>query len=387
MKFTFPKLNTGSKENVVMLKTPKVFISYSHQDACYENKVLDFANKLRSEGIDADVDLYEKSPSEGWPRWMENQIREADFVLVLSSKSYYEKCYSTSKGKGVSWEVEIVYQYIYDSNCQNTKFIPIFFNENDAQYILTPIKSFTYYNVGTKQGYENLYWRLRGVTKNQRPPLGKLRPLPEKERKAMFFSTPIDLEKWNTAGWKGMLYLFAPGHSPVLGLVYRNYNAAKRIFSEWRQLAGNGYADEFIELSYVVPPFPKACWVYSDPERSFGKGYFVHIGPNIEMSISRAIKSGIRPEEILLTSISRYQWMDELNGSQNRDMFKHYVDSGTGYLLMPIGIKDEAKPIEEKNLIIDFDFSVKMNSALFKVGTEIKGDDMCKAVLNKADLL
>jgi len=54
-----------------MSTNPKVFISYSHQDAEHEAKVLNFSNKLRSEGIDANIDLYEESPSEGWPRWME----------------------------------------------------------------------------------------------------------------------------------------------------------------------------------------------------------------------------------------------------------------------------------------------------------------------------
>lgn len=370
-----------------MSDNPRVFISYSHQDVDYENKILEFANKLRSEGIDANVDLYEEVPPEGWPRWMENQIREADFVLVISSKSYYDKCYSENKGKGISWEVNIVYQHIYDSNSQNTKFIPVYFDQNDVDYILTPLKSFTYYNIGTKDGYEKLYWRLRGITQTNKPPLGKLRPLPEKERKTMFFSTPIDLDKWNAAGWKGMLYLFAPGHSPVLGLLYRNYSAAKNIFSEWKQISNCSYADKFLEVSYIVPPFPQNCWVYSDEERSFGKGYFVHIGPNVDESLNRAIKSGIRPEEILLTSISRYQWMDEVNGSQNRDLFKHCVESGSGYLLMPIGIKDETKPIEEKNLVIDFDYAIRMKRAIFKLGIDIKEDDMCKAVLSKAESL
>lgn len=79
---------------------------------------------LRSEGIDANIDLYEEAPVEGWPRWMENQINNSDFVLVVSSKSYFEKCYSEShKGKGISWEVNIVYQHIYDANSTNTKFI------------------------------------------------------------------------------------------------------------------------------------------------------------------------------------------------------------------------------------------------------------------------
>lgn len=79
--------------------------------------------------------------------------------------------------------------------------------------------------------------------------------------------------------------------------------------------------------------------------------------------------------------------MDEVNGSQNRDLFKHYVESGSGYLLMPIGIKDETKPIEEKNLIIDFDYAIRMKRAIFKLGIDIKEDDMCKAVLSKAESL
>lgn len=368
-----------------MSDNPKVFISYSHQDTEYEDKVLNFANKLRSEGIDANIDLYEEAPPEGWPRWMENQIEEADFVLVINSKSYYDKFHSDNTGKGISWEVNIFYQQIYDSNAENTKFIPVYFDENDVQYILTPIKPFTHYNIGTIDGYEKLYRRLRGIAPTDKPPLGKLRPLPEKEQKTMFVSTPIDLEKWNAAGWKGMLYLFAPKQIPILGMLYKNYSVAKSIFSEWKQNAENSYADKFLEVSYIVPPFPKNCWIYSDAEHSFGKGYFVHIGPNINESFNRAIQSGLLPEEIILTSISRYQWMDEANGSRYRDLFKRCIENGSEYLLMPIAIKDETKPIEEKNLIIDFNYAIMMKNANFELGVNIEDDDIRKVVLSKPE--
>lgn len=370
-----------------MNTNPKVFISYSHQDDNYENKVLEFSNKLRAEGIDASVDLYEEAPAEGWPRWMENQISEADYVLVLCSKSYYDKFYSDKRGKGVSWEVNIIYQYLYDANAETKKFIPVFFEKSEEQYIPKPIKSFTYYNIGSGNGYEKLYWRLRGVQKTQKPPLGKLRPLPEKKRRTMFFSTPIDLDKWNDAHWKGMLYLFQRGYAPVLGLLFENYEIAKQIFEIWKTDASNKTADEFIKLCYIVPPFPDDCWIYKDPERSLGKGYFVHIGANVDKAIDRAIGMGLKPEELLLTSISRYQWMDEPNGSFNRDLFRKLTDGGTPYFLMPVGIKNKQKGITEDNLIIDFEYAVKMESATFYKGIEIKDDNMCKAVLNKADVL
>lgn len=366
-----------------MSDNPRVFISYSHQNAEYEKKVLSFANKLRSEGIDATIDLYEESPPEGWPRWMENQIREAEFVLVISSKSYYDKCYSKNKGNGISWEVNIVYQHIYEANSENKKFIPVCFNENDIQYILTPLKSFTYYNVETNEGYERLYWRLRGITQTYKPPLGKLKPLPEKERKTMFFSSPIDLGKWTTAGWKGMLYLFPLKGCPILGLVFKDYETAKSIFLSWKKEAGNSYADKFLKIDFIVPPFPKGCWVYYDKNRNYGKGYFVHIGPNVDESVTRAIESGIQLEELILASISRYLWMDQLEGSQYRDMFKNYVNNGSDYMLMPIGIRDEAKPIVETNLIIDFSYAVKMKRATFQTGIDIKDDNICKVVFRK----
>lgn len=368
-----------------MADNPKVFISYSHQSPAFEEKILNFSNKLRSEGIDANIDLYEEAPQEGWPRWMENQIRESDYVLVVCDKSYYDKFYSDNKGKGVIWEVNIVYQFLYDNYTETSKFIPVFFDSENEQYIPTPIKGFTYYNIGEKDGYDKLYWRLRGVTKNQRPPLGELRPLPEKEQKAMFFTTPIDYDKWNQAGWKGMLYLFYPGLSPVLGLLFENYTVAKKIFSEWKIDAQNGKADEFLKVDYIVPPFPEECWVYSDPERNYGKGYFVHIGPNIDESIKRAEKSGIGMQELLLATLCRYQWMDEINGSRNRDMFKTLIDNGATYLLLPIGIHDLNKTITEENLIIDFDYAIEMENVTFSAGVDVKDNDICKVVLNKAE--
>lgn len=365
-----------------MNENPKVFISYSHQDAIYENKVLEFSNKLRSEGIDASIDLYEEAPSEGWPRWMENQIRKSDYVLVLCSKSYYEKFYSDEKGKGVTWEVSIIYQYLYDANVETKKFIPIFFEKGEEEFIPTPIKSFTYYNIGADEGYNNLYWRLRGVQKTVKPPLGKLRSLPEKERKTMFFSTPIDLEKWNEAQWRGMLYLFFPGndHPPILGFLFHNYSVAKEIFQEWKENMKNGYADNFLRIDFIEPPFPKGCWVNNTKERNYGKGYFVHLGANIDKAIQRGIKGGIKVDEMILTTLSRYQWMDDSN---NRKIFKQIIENGSDYEIMPIGIKDRLKPITQENLIIDSRMTIKMKSVYFTSAMDLNEKDICGCVLNK----
>ena len=44
--------------------------------------------------------------------------------------------------------------------------------------------------------------------------------------------------------------------------------------------------------------------------------------------------------------------MDELNGSKNRDLFQYLTREGSGYLLMPIGIKDAKKPIKKVILLL-----------------------------------
>lgn len=365
-----------------MNNPPKVFISYSHQDAIYENEVLEFTNKLRSEGIDANIDLYEEAPSEGWPRWMENQIRKSDYVLVLCSKSYYEKFYSDEIGKGVIWEVSIIYQYLYDANAETTKFIPIFFEKGEEEFIPTPIKSFTYYNIGSKEGYDKLYWRLRGVKKTEKPPLGKLRSLPEKKRKTMFFSTPIDLKKWNEAKWRGMLYLFFPenNHPPVLGFLFHNYGAAKEIFQEWKNNVKNGFADDFLKIDFIEPPFPKECWVNKLKEHNYGKGYFIHLGANIDESIKRGIEDGIKVDEMILATFNRYQWMADSN---NRKIFKQIIENGSDYEIMPIGIKDMLKPITQENLIIDSKMTIKMKNVYFTSAMDLNEKDICWCVLKE----
>ena len=117
-------------------ENPIVFISYSQDSLSFADQVLSFANKLRREGIDAILDQYEEAPSEGWPRWMENSINRADYVIVIGSKGYYDKIYGNvelGKGRGVKWEGNLIYRKLYMSDTMNNKYIPVVFDESDLQ--------------------------------------------------------------------------------------------------------------------------------------------------------------------------------------------------------------------------------------------------------------
>lgn len=185
------------RELIVMLKeavvpaesSPKVFISYSHDSEEHKDRVFDLSERLRSEGIHCHIDQYEMSPAEGWPRWMRNRIREADFVLVACTATYerrFEGNEQTGCGAGAKWEGTIITQELYESEGRNKKFIPVAFSPEDARYIPIEMRSGTWYIIDTEKGYEELYRHLTGQPRTIKGELGKLRSLPTLNRRQDF---------------------------------------------------------------------------------------------------------------------------------------------------------------------------------------------------------
>lgn len=58
-------------------RPPRVLTSYSHDTVEHQERGLDFADRLRADGIDAKIDQYNASPPEGWPLWCGRQINAA----------------------------------------------------------------------------------------------------------------------------------------------------------------------------------------------------------------------------------------------------------------------------------------------------------------------
>ncbi|GEM_PF-2688246 len=172
----------------------KVFISYSHDSPEHADKVLAFSNRLRKEGVDCILDQYEESPPEGWPRWMDKHIRDGEFVLMICTETYYKRVMGEEepgKGLGVRWEGNLIYQHIYNTGTHNTRFIPVLFENGKTEHIATPLQNATRYWVDTEEGYKQLYRRLTGQLRVERPELGEIIMLPSlgvRERKQDFFA-------------------------------------------------------------------------------------------------------------------------------------------------------------------------------------------------------
>lgn len=176
---------------------PRVFISYSHDSREHGERVLRLAEQLREDGLDTYIDQHVNgTPEEGWPRWMQNQLELADFVLVVCTETSYTRYRGHEvgdKGKGASWEGAIIYQALYDAKSTTTKFVPVVFEPQDTRFIPEPLRGFTHYRPTSEVEYTALYAFLRGVGGVEPGALGELRPVSRRRIKPSIFDTDNQL--------------------------------------------------------------------------------------------------------------------------------------------------------------------------------------------------
>jgi len=158
---------------------PRVFISYSDDSAAHGKRVLELAQWLRSHGVDAQIDQFEESPEEGWPRWIYRQIREAEFVLIIATPGYLRRCESDepradATGSATKFGSHLTLQELHEAGGRNRKFVPVLFG-GDAivESVPLPLRGATCYRLPDQR--DDLYRRLTGQPKVQRAPLGVLK--------------------------------------------------------------------------------------------------------------------------------------------------------------------------------------------------------------------
>jgi SEFIR domain len=328
-----------------------VFISYTHESNEHADRVLQLANRLRADGIDADVDQYHHSPPEGWPRWMEAKIRSSDFVFVVASATYLarvEGVETPGTGLGVRWEGNLIYQHLYNAGTSNEKFIPVVFSASDIQYIPTPLQSATYYRLGENgvNDYPLIVNRCRGLPRNAKPPLGKGEPLEVRKRRTdvgMFLTTFINLTMWDKAVWAGCVYVHDRDlrEPPTLGLLFRDADAAEQIFIEWRKRLGR--FDKYNELRISI--------IEGDAPGKPAGGYTVHIGSNVENIYRRADAEGIDIPKPHVMIVSRTHYMTPTPESTNLAVFRRRFEQFGSFLLAPV-IQREGHIITGESLAI-----------------------------------
>ncbi|MCL6396742.1 toll/interleukin-1 receptor domain-containing protein [Pectobacterium versatile] len=88
------------------MSIPKAFVSYSHDSLEHKKWVLDFATRLRNNGVDAILDQWDLKPGDDLPSFMERGLISADRVLMVCTDKYVEK--ANAGAGGVGYEKMIV---------------------------------------------------------------------------------------------------------------------------------------------------------------------------------------------------------------------------------------------------------------------------------------
>lgn len=194
----------------------EVFISYSWDTEEHKKKILELADKLRSDdGIDCILDAYVMgTPQEGWPRWMEKQIENSKFTIIICTERYLARWKGEETkgvGKGVKFESLLTSNMLSYDDSLNKKIIPVIIKNEDDKFIPLPLKGASFYSIENKEGYDNLVRYITGQPLVQKPILGVKRELPpvnilEKDISAQKYK---DIEKKLKTTFDKSLQLFS----------------------------------------------------------------------------------------------------------------------------------------------------------------------------------
>jgi hypothetical protein len=169
---------------------PKVFISYSQESTEHSDRVMALANRLRCHGVDCWIDRFEPYPPQGWPMWMERQINQADFVLLVCTDRYLKRFNgqeTVGVGKGVIWESALIRNHLYYQGHDNRKFIPVGFENGFDRFVPDRLRGVSRYLLDEftfqSSEYTALYRRITGQDENVTPvgEIVKLSPLQPKD--------------------------------------------------------------------------------------------------------------------------------------------------------------------------------------------------------------
>jgi hypothetical protein len=151
----------------------KAFVSYSWDAPEHKEWVRTLAARLRGDGVDVTLDQWHVVPGDQLPKFMEEQVRESDYVLIVCTPRY--KARSDGRQGGVGYEGDIMTAEVLTTRNQR-KFIPLL-RAADWTDAAPSWLSGKYYldftgDPYSEHSYEDLISTISG-TRPKAPPIGK----------------------------------------------------------------------------------------------------------------------------------------------------------------------------------------------------------------------
>jgi tetratricopeptide (TPR) repeat protein len=316
-------------------RPPKVFISYSHDSPEHEQRVLNLANRLRSDGFDAAIDQYETSPREGWPVWMEKQIRESDFVLVVCTPPYLGRAERREKegiGKGAIWETALTLQALYEASANNERFIPIVFSKENLADIPMPLRSATYYLLNNEDGYQRLLRRLRKQPEVEKPALGVSPGVPKfvTESSAASPATARPKALWNVPHARNDAFT---GREQLLADL--RADLVKKSKQSLFGLGGVGKTQIAVEYAWRHrDEYTAVLWCFAGTEQSVRGGYSA-IAALLDLPEKESQEQAKVTDAVKGWLEQNTGWLLVLDNADDPAMVKPFLPQGnTGHLLL-----------------------------------------------------
>jgi hypothetical protein len=101
---------------------PTAFISYSWDSPEHKEWVAELGTRLRENGVDVRLDVWDVAPGDSLTQFMEAQIATCDFVVVICTPQYAAR--SQARQGGVGYEQQIISGFLA-GGVPRRKFIPI----------------------------------------------------------------------------------------------------------------------------------------------------------------------------------------------------------------------------------------------------------------------
>ncbi|MFS4467710.1 toll/interleukin-1 receptor domain-containing protein [Maribacter sp. 2210JD10-5] len=136
------------------MEIPKAFISYAWESDEVKEWVKRLATELRNDGIDAKLDQWEVVPGDQMPHFMENSVRENDYVLIICTPKYKSK--SEKRIGGVGYEGDIMTAEVLQTS-NHRKFIPILKSGTKETSIPSWLQGKYYVDLSNQTHYDNNY--------------------------------------------------------------------------------------------------------------------------------------------------------------------------------------------------------------------------------------
>jgi Tfp pilus assembly protein PilF len=319
----------------------KVFISYSHDSPQHEERVLKLAYRLNDDGISVGLDRFVNPAPANWPRWMEEQIDAADYVVVVCSENYLAKTRNKVRkgtGKGVKWESLLSYQQIYDNDSDSSKFIPVLLEGGEYEHIPQPMRGGSYYPLVDDGEYENLLRHITGQPATPQPtpgPVKKLDPIPRPGTQAAAGAKPAHAVKAST--------------SPLLNAPPRNgvFTGRESILSDLRAdlvqrgrqalfgLGGVGKTQIAAEYAYRhQEDYTAVLWTFAQTEQSV-RGGFAALATLLDLPEKESAEQSQVVEAVQRWLEQNTGWLLVLDNADDPAMVRQFLpQQGKGHALL-----------------------------------------------------